>query len=238
MAKETRLGVYPSTHNTEAWELWVQIMQRGFPQNLHVGWKLELTTWDPSPPSSFWRIGHWIHSLFNARTQCQNIGLLYKKLEGQSHFCLVCLPWKIQPLSTELLILAMQSLNNCGKWPSLFRRPTDLYHTWGAHWVAKVASAGRGRVASLNCTNCKCCHVKLYFQRFTFILTFAGVLPEWMHVHHELSVHGGVQEGVSDILELELQATASCHVGAGDQTPVLQKSSQCSTSEPSLQPLI
>ena len=37
---------------------------------------------------------------------------------------------------------------------------------------------GQGRVASLNCMSYKCCHIKLYFKGFIFILIFAGVLPE------------------------------------------------------------
>jgi hypothetical protein len=44
------------------------------------------------------------------------------------------------------------------------------------------------------------------------------------------------QKMASDQLELELQTVESCHVGAGNQTP-LCKSSQCVlfTSQPSLQ---
>lgn len=40
-----------------------------------------------------------------------------------------------------------------------------------------------------------------------------------------LAVHGG-QKSASDLLELELQMVVSCHVGAGNQTWVPQKSSQ------------
>lgn len=48
------------------------------------------------------------------------------------------------------------------------------------------------------------------------MLTFAGILPERIYVHHELAGHGGVWEGVLDLLELELQARVSCYVGAVD----------------------
>lgn len=58
------------------------------------------------------------------------------------------------------------------------------------------------------------------------MLTFAGILPERIYVHRELAGHSGVREGVLDLLELELQARVSCHVGAVDRTLVCRKSSR------------
>lgn len=53
-----------------------------------------------------------------------------------------------------------------------------------------------------------------------------GVMPACISVYH--------QKRASDSLELELQMIVSCHVGAGNQTLVLWKSSYTEPSSPVL----
>lgn len=49
-----------------------------------------------------------------------------------------------------------------------------------------------------------------------------------LYVYHTCAGAVGVQKGVSEPLELELGVAVSGHVGAGNRTLVLRKSSQCS----------
>lgn len=121
--------------------------------------------------------------------------------------------------------------------------PADVAHVFSQRgvWSVHIFS-----LVSVNAWN-MCAHVLVSISVFNSLkhifrngivipcLTFKNIcffiwmcIPDWVYLHHMHAGPGRTQQGVSVLLELELETVVNGHVDTGNKTQVLLKTSECS----------